>query len=40
MKHDNVFMYDAFTRDWSKSAICDDAIFIAYYIYDAIGNEI
>jgi hypothetical protein len=40
MKHDNVFMHDAFIWDWSKNAICDDVIFIAYYINDAIGNEI
>ncbi len=40
MKRDNVFMYDAFIWNWSKNAICDDAIFIASYINDAIGNEI
>jgi len=28
MKHDNVTMYDAFMWDWSKFALCDDAIFM------------
>jgi hypothetical protein len=29
MIHDNGIMYDAFLWDWSKSAICDDVIFIS-----------
>jgi hypothetical protein len=40
MEHDNVSMYDAFVWNSSKSAVCDDAIFIASCINDAIGNEI
>jgi len=40
MKHDNVSMYDAFVWNWSKSDVCDDAIFIASCIDDVIGNEI
>jgi hypothetical protein len=28
MIHDNVIMYDAFLWNWSKSAICDNVIFI------------
>jgi len=40
MKHDNVFTYDAFAWNWSKTVICDDVIFIAFYINDVIGNEI
>jgi hypothetical protein len=40
MKHDNVSIYDAFVWNWSKNVVCDDAIFIAYCINDAIGNEI
>ncbi len=32
-------MYDAFILDWSKNAICDDVVFIAYYINDAIGKK-
>jgi len=32
-------MYDAFLWNWSKNVICD-AIFIASYINDAIGDEI
>ncbi len=39
MKHDNHSMYDAFIWNWSKSAVCDDVIFITYCINDAIGNE-
>jgi len=39
MKHDNVCMYDAFLWNWSKNVVCD-AIFIASYINDAIGDEI
>jgi hypothetical protein len=38
MKHDNVSIYDAFVWNWSKNAICDNAI--VSYINDAIGNEI
>jgi len=26
MKHDNVYMYDAFLWNWSKSVVCDDSI--------------
>jgi hypothetical protein len=33
-------MYDAFVWNWSKNAICDDVIFNAYCINDAIGNEV
>ncbi len=40
MKHDNVSMYDALVWNWSKSAMCDDDIFIASCINDAIGDEI
>jgi hypothetical protein len=40
MKHDNVSMYDAFVWNWSKNVVCDDVTFIAYYINDAIGDEI
>jgi hypothetical protein len=40
MKHDNVSMYDAFVWNWSKSAVCDDPIFITSCINDAIGDEI
>jgi hypothetical protein len=40
MKHDNVSMYAALICNWSKSAVCDDAIFIASYINDAFGDEI
>ncbi len=40
MKHDNVSMYDEFVWNWSKNVVCDDAIFIASCINDAIGNDI
>jgi hypothetical protein len=40
MKHDNISMYDAFVWNWSKNAICDDAIFTTSCIIDAIGDEI
>ncbi len=33
-------MYEAFVWNWSKNAICDDAIFIASCVDDAIGDEI
>jgi hypothetical protein len=40
MKHDNVIKYDTFMWNWSKSALCDDALFIASWINNAHGNEI
>ncbi len=40
MERDNVSMYDTFVYNWSKSVVCDDVIFIASYIKDAIGDEI
>jgi hypothetical protein len=40
MKHDNVYMYDIFLWNWSKGEICDDTIFIASCVNDAIGDEI
>jgi hypothetical protein len=40
MKHDNVTKYDAFLWNWSKSAINDDGIFIAFCINSTITDEI
>ncbi len=41
MKHDNVTMHDVFLWNWLKNGVyCDDAIFIASCINDAIGNII
>ncbi len=40
MKHDNVVMYDTFSWDWNKIAICDDAIFIILCNDETIGDEI
>jgi hypothetical protein len=39
MKHDNV-MYDASMWNWSKSALFNDALFIASCINHAFSNEI
>ncbi len=33
-------MYDAFMWNWSKFAVRDDAIFIASYISEAIGDKV
>jgi hypothetical protein len=33
-------MYDAMKWNWNKFVICDDVVFIASYINDAIGNDI
>jgi hypothetical protein len=40
MKHDNVTMYATFMWNWSKFALCDDAIFIASCINHALEDEI
>jgi hypothetical protein len=40
MKHDNIVMYETFSWDWNKIAICDDAIFIILCIDETIGDEI
>jgi hypothetical protein len=40
MKHDNVTMHDGFMWNWFKSTLCDDALFIASCINDALTNEI
>ncbi len=40
MKHDNVTMYVAFMWNWSKYALCDDAIFITSCINHAFEDEI
>jgi hypothetical protein len=40
MKHDNVTKYDASMWNWSKSALCDDALFIASCINNALDNEV
>jgi hypothetical protein len=33
-------MYDAIIWNWSKFALCDDALFITSYINHALSNEI
>jgi hypothetical protein len=40
MKHDNVVTFNAFMWNWRKSNVCDDAIFIASCINEALSNEI
>jgi hypothetical protein len=40
MKHDNIIKYDTFMWNWSKFALCDDALFIASWINNALGNGI
>jgi hypothetical protein len=40
MKHDNVIMYDAIMWNWNKFVICDDVVFIASSINEAIGNKV
>jgi hypothetical protein len=39
-KHNNVTKCDAFMWNWSEFALCDDALFIASCINNALGNEI
>jgi len=36
MKHDNVIKYDASMWNWFKSTLCDDALFIASFINNAL----
>jgi hypothetical protein len=33
-------MYDAFMSNYSKCIICNDAIFIASYINETIGDKV
>jgi hypothetical protein len=40
MKHDNVTMYATFMWNWSKYALCDDAMFIASCINHAFEDDI
>lgn len=40
MKHDNIIYFDAMLWNWSRSSLCDDAIFVASYVNKAIGDEI
>jgi hypothetical protein len=40
MKHDNIIKHDTFMWNYSKSTFCDDALFIASCINNALGNEI
>ena len=40
LKHDNTSMLDAFHWNWSKTALNDDAIFVASCINEALQHEI
>jgi hypothetical protein len=33
-------MYNAFMLNWEKNAICDDIIFITFYINEVLSHEI
>lgn len=40
MKHDNTVRMDAFTWNWSKSSTCDDTLFVASCINEALAEEL
>jgi hypothetical protein len=40
MKHDNTNTYDGFWWNWSKSCLCDDTLFVASCICEALEMEI
>ena len=40
MKCDSVTTYGLYHWNWLASCICDDAIFVASYVCEAIGSEI
>ncbi len=40
MKHNNITMYDTFMWNWSKYALCDNALFIASCINHTFSYEI
>ncbi|CAM6094787.1 unnamed protein product [Calypogeia fissa] len=40
MKHDNTIFMDSQRWNWSRTSVCDDAIFVASCINEAISNEI
>jgi hypothetical protein len=40
LKHDNTSIFDGTHWNWSKSSVCDDAIFVATCVNEAIGGEI
>lgn len=40
MKHDNVIDLDSMLWNWSRSVVCDDAIFVALCVNEAIAHEI
>jgi hypothetical protein len=40
LKHDNITLFDTYLWNYSKSAVCDDTIFIASCINEALRDEI
>lgn len=40
MKHDNVIYLDSMFWNWSRLVVCDDVIFVALCVNEAIANEI
>jgi hypothetical protein len=40
LKHDNTCAFDGSHWDWSKSSVCDDAVFVASCINSALSEEI
>jgi hypothetical protein len=40
MQHDNVVRFDVFGWNWSKSSACDDALFVASCINEALASEL
>lgn len=40
MKHDNIIYMDSMLRNWSRSTICNDAIFVASCVHEAIRDKI
>jgi hypothetical protein len=39
MKHDNVIIYNMFMWNWAKLTLCDDMLFIASCINNALTDE-
>ncbi len=39
MKQNNIVMYDTLLWNWIRIVIYDDAIFITFFTYEAIGYQ-
>jgi hypothetical protein len=40
LKHDNVTRFNAYNWNWSKSSACDDTVFVASCINEALKHEL